>query len=168
MNRLFLVSVFVLSIISCKKAGKSSNEGCDIDKTIAENASKVTITQGVWGTCSLTTGNCQPIIEPGACITCPIKRTLQIYEYTKPSQAVISTTPPYYYDHFTTKKLAETTCDEKGFFEISIAPGKYSLVVVEDGKLYPTGVDGYGGLGAIEIQSNQALNIYARVSKAVY
>lgn len=171
MARLLFVLAIALSATSCiKDKVVKGGSNCDIQKTRSENEAKLTISQGTYGTVSLITGDCMPMAGPGPsrCIHCPVKRTVQIYEYTNISQAVRSTTPPYYWDHFTTQKLAETEADEKGFYQVSIAPGHYTIVTIEDGKIYATGFDGVGGINAITIENNMALKANLTVSKALY
>lgn len=170
MSRLLFAAVFSLSLTSCIKDKVTAGKQCDIEKTRTENLAKRTITEGVYGTVGLVTGDCMPTTDPGPshCIHCPAKRTVQIYQYTTMAQAVRSTTPPYYYDHFTTQKLAETVADEKGFYQISIGPGQYTIVTVEDGKIYANSYNGLGGISPIKVESNVALRANLTVSKAVY
>jgi hypothetical protein len=169
MARLMLALVVTLCITGCIKDEVTSNK-CDIEKTRIDNNARRTITQGVYGTVGLITGDCMPIVDPreSRCIHCPAKRTVQIYEYTTISQAVRSTTPPYYFEHFNTQKLAETEADEKGFYEINIGPGHYTIVTIEDGKIYANISDGLGGINPITIESNVPLRANLTVSKAVY
>lgn len=169
MTKFIFALVFVLSATGCKKDEVTSNK-CDIEKTRAENLIKRTISEGVYGTVGLVTGDCMPIVDPktSSCKHCPVKRIVQVYEYTTTTQAVRSTTPPYYYDHFTTQKLAEIEADEKGFYEINIGPGHYTIVTMEDGKIYANGFDRMGGINSINIESNVALRTNLTVSKAVY
>jgi hypothetical protein len=69
--------------ISCRKDDLPVI-GCDIQKVYADNAARVTITDGVWGTVSSMEGDCMPMIPPSgsSCTHCPVKRTVKIYEYT--------------------------------------------------------------------------------------
>jgi hypothetical protein len=173
MKNLIILFSTVLFAFGCSKdkAGNSAMEeessqnvraNCQIDKTYADNAVKVTITNGIWGTVSFMQGNCMPTINPQntTCTNCPVKRTVRIYEYTKQSQATPSTTSPVFFDAFSTTLVREVETDNEGFFQTEIPVGKYTLVVVENGKLYANGTDGQGGLNPFTFSSGkQKINL---------
>jgi hypothetical protein len=127
-----LMIMFVF--ISCRKEYLPAKQ-CDIQKVYEENAARVTITKGIWGTVSSMEGNCMPVTDPSTCKHCPVKRTVKIYEYTLLSQAVPSGSSTVFFDNFNTQLLAQADADSYGFFQINIPPGKYTIAVVENGKL---------------------------------
>ena len=47
--------------------------------------------------------------------------------------------------------VATTTSKENGFYQLQLEPGKYSVFMLEEGSMYATGGDGYGGLNPITI-----------------
>ena len=107
-----------------------------MDEVYRVNNSKITINQGVTGTVSFKEGDCMPSIGiNSSCKNCPVSRTVRIYEYTLESQTVKSQ-PGGFYESFSTKLIKEVAADDNGFFEASLPPGKYTLVVIEDGRLY--------------------------------
>ena len=58
---LIMISIF----LSCHKESDSATQtGCDIRQVYADNAKKITITNGIWGTVALMEGNCMPMISP--------------------------------------------------------------------------------------------------------
>ncbi len=121
-----------------------------MQQVYADNAKKLTITNGIWGTVALMEGNCMPVAPPtsSTCKTCPVKRTIKIYDYTLQSQ----TTPQIsngLYDSFSTQLIKEVDADDNGFFQVDIPPGHYTIVAVENGKLYAFGFDGQGGLSPV-------------------
>ena len=143
---------------SCRKDDLSLKEKeCDIQKVYTDNAARVTITEGIWGTVSSMEGNCMPIVPPGnsSCIHCPVKRTVKIYEYTLLSNATPSGNSTLFFDNFNTHLLAQADTDENGFFQINIAPGTYTIAVVENGKLYANSRDGQGGLNPVTLTSGK-------------
>ena len=171
MSRPIIALLCLLVFAGCKKEKKSTKPPlCDIAKIKTENQAKLTISQGVYGTIELITGDCMPSAggPPSTCERCPAKRVVQLYEYTNISQAVRSTAPPYYYEHFNTQKLAEVESDEKGFYQIDIAPGKYTLVTIEDGKMYVDVYDQSGGINPVVIESNKPLKANLPIDKAVW
>ena len=139
-----------------------------MQKVQDDNASKVTIPIGIWGTVALMEGNCMPVVPPTAstCKTCPVKRTLRIYDYTKPDQASPSRSGTFY-DSFTTTLIKEITTDDDGFFQTEIAPGHYTIVAVEKGKMYAFGPDGQGGISPFTFTTGKQ-NINLRLIYAVF
>lgn len=155
--------------MSCHKDRKQlSAATCDIQKAQDDNALKLTIPSGIWGTVALIEGNCMPVIQPTSsdCKTCPVKRTLRIYDYTKTDQASPSQSGSFY-DSFTTSLIKEVTTDENGFFQTDIPAGHYTIVAVENGKLYAFGTDGQGGISPFTF-TNGKQNINLAISYAVF
>jgi hypothetical protein len=157
MIKVVLALALTLSIIGCKKDDKRENVNCDIDKTLEENESKVTISKGIWGTVSMLQGNCMPIVDPNVCTHCPVKRTVRVYEYTMPSKAVPYNNSTIFFDSFQTQLIAETEADEDGFYQLDIPPGQYTIVTLEQGKIYAGGSDGVGGLSPFSLENNNEL-----------
>jgi len=166
---LLSLGLLVGLIQGCDKEKTQVNKGCDIQKVHENNASKVTITNGIWGTVALMEGNCMPVIEPATttCKTCPVKRIIRIYEYTTFSQA----TPQNglgFYDSFTTQVIKELDTDSDGFFQTELPQGTYSIVILENGKLHATYFDGQGGLNPVTFNGGkQNVNLTMRY-KAVF
>jgi hypothetical protein len=164
-----LLSVLILSV-SCKKSKTpESVETCDIQKTQAQNSSKVTITKGVWGTVSIRQGNCMPMVgpTPSTCTECAIQREVRIYAYTKSINATPATPVNGLYDSFNTQLIKTVTTDAQGFFQADLPDGKYTVVFVEDGKLYASTGDGQGGISPVEIQQTK-VNLNLVLNRAVY
>lgn len=157
----YLTFVLLITIIqSChKKTDSSSSVSCDMPKVYAINAAKVTVTNGVWGTIASTEGNCMPAVIPGNCKTCPVKRTVKIYEYTTRSQASPSNAT-IFFDSFSTNLVKEVETDDDGFFQTELPVGQYTIVIVENGKLYSNGGDGSGGLSPFtKAAGNTTVNV---------
>jgi hypothetical protein len=163
-----LFFVFVL-FSSCKKEDLPQRE-CDMQKIYPDNAAKVTISDGIWGTVSSMEGNCMPMIAPSnsSCTHCPVKRTVKIYEYTLQSQATPSGNSGVFFDNFNTQLLAQAEADSYGFFQINIAPGKYTIAVVENGKLYANSRDGQGGLNPVNFSGVKLNANIVMTHKAVF
>lgn len=154
---------------SCGKSDKPV-KACDIDKVRADNAPKVTITQGLYGTLSLLTGNCIPMVppNPNACSQCPVKRTIRIYEPTTTAQAT-PTNGNGWYDSFSTKLLKEFSSDDNGFYQVEIDPGTYTIVALDSGKLYSFGVDiQSGGISEVRIAEGKQNADLMMVINAVF
>jgi hypothetical protein len=146
-----IISILTLLFLSCHKDPKIQQmPSCDIKKAYVDNALKITITTGIWGTVAFMEGDCMPVVPPtsSTCKTCPVKRTVRIYEYTRFNQAIPQNGWSFY-DNFTTQLIKELDTDNNGFFEAELAPGNYTIIVLENGKLYTFGLDGQGGLSPV-------------------
>lgn len=164
-----LISVLLL-FISCKKNKAQENvETCDIQKIHTQNSSKVSIAKGVWGTVSIRQGNCMPMVGPAAstCTECAIQREVRIYAYTKNTNATPAMPVNGLYDSFNTQLIKTVTTDAQGFFEADLPDGKYTIVFIEEGKLYAGTGDGQGGISRVEIQQAK-VNLNLVLNWAVY
>ena len=73
------------------------------------------------------------------------------------------TTDPYkvFFDSFNTQLVTQVDTDENGFFQVNIPAGHYSIVIVENGKLYANVRDGQGGLSPFLLTGGvKNLNLY--------
>lgn len=166
----FTAIIFFIVFTSCNKNEESKDTDnkthVNITELIDKNLEKVSIAKGLSGTVYQIEGNCMPVIDGNSsCKTFPIKRKVLIYEYTTQSQVIGSGTS---YEAISTRKIAETESDSEGFYEISLAPGIYSVFVFEKGKYYANLFDGNGGINPIEIDTDSLLITHLRVDYAVY
>ena len=154
MRKVFLISVIILSFVGCQK-DKTAEANCDMQKVYVENATKVSITTGVWGTISSMEGNCMPMVGAtnGSCKNCPVERSIKIYQYTLSSNATPSLNAVGFFDEFNTKLVTQIKSDKNGFFQANLPNGHYSIAVVENDKLYVTSYDGQGGLNPFILTS---------------
>jgi hypothetical protein len=148
----WIALIFLIAAIQGCKKNKQNGSGsasCNMLEVQAENATKITVSDGVYGTVSFTEGNCMPAIggpENSICKTCPVKRTVKIYEYTTVNQATPRGSYSTFYDSFNTKLIKEVDTDSNGFFQTDLRAGQYTFVVVEKGRLYAGGWDEQGGI----------------------
>jgi hypothetical protein len=157
----YLLLCLCTSFASCNKGSSSTDSDVvNIEAVRALNAAKVTITNGVWGTVSTIEGNCMPFIGTGTASTCKayaIQREVRIYAYTTTNDALPKNPLIGLYDSFSTALLKTVQADAKGFYQVSLPDGKYTIVFVEDGKLYSNSFDNNGGLTAVEVKQNKVL-----------
>jgi len=124
-----------------------------MDLIYFQNAKKITITQGVWGTISLMKGDCMPTAGYSSCSQCPVHDTINIYKYTLVDSATRTPRPGRFYESFNTPIIAQTVCDDNGFYQIALPPGHYSIGVLVKGELYFEYTDGYRGICPFQITS---------------
>lgn len=129
----------------------------------------MTITNGIWGTVAFMQGDCMPLVPPtsSTCKTCAVKRTIRIYDYTMKSQATPQNSNGFY-DSFSTQLIKEFDSDDNGFFQVEIPTGHYTIVAVENGKLYTFGLDGQGGLSPISFAGGKQNVNLTLIYKAVF
>lgn len=153
MKALVFISFIFLLFAACKKQkGQSSANRCDIDHVQIENAKKLTVTSGVWGTVCNVEGDCMPTVPANSgCRICPTMRTIKIYEYTTLNEAITSDPAKVFFDSLPSTFIVQTQADANGFFEAQLEPGKYTLVIVENGRMYANTRDGYGGINPFTV-----------------
>lgn len=139
---------------------------CDINKIRIKNSKKTTIQQGVWGTVSFMEGDFMPTFNKDNPKNshCPVERTVRVYELTYKKNAI--DIDRSYKQYKSTKLLKEIKTDYEGFFQIDLPPGKYSIFIIENGKLYNNSIELKNGdinkeiLGPMEIKKGiQEYNI---------
>ena len=170
MKNLLQFFMVAFLFISCHKDNNATQIGCNMQQVYADNAKKVTITSGIWGTVSNMEGDCMPTVPPSTntCKNCPVQRTIKIYQYTLQANATPSDNSPVFFDSFNSPLVAQVDADENGFFQVNIPSGKYSIAVVENGNLYAKSLDGRGGLNPFTYTSGrQNINI-VMTYKAVF
>jgi hypothetical protein len=170
MKNTLLFCFLLIPFISChKNKNVSVPVQCNIKQVYVDNAKKVTITNGVWGTVSNIEGNYMP--SSPACNSCSsncaVQRTVKIYQYTLISDAVTSDHSKVFFDSFNTQLVTQIDTDEKGFFQADIPAGHYSIVVVENGKLYVNVMDGQGGLNPFTVTTG-LLNTNLFITYKIY
>jgi hypothetical protein len=153
---LLCLLLLCLSCTKTKQTADDVNEKCDMPAIYALNANKVTLANGVWGTASITQGNCMPTVnQSNSCSSCAIQREVRIYEYTKKADAVQNKAGGPFYDSFKTKQIQSVQTDNKGFYQVTLPDGVYSVVIVENGLLYASLMDGLGGLSPVMVSKGK-------------
>jgi hypothetical protein len=145
------ICLLILLFYCCSKDhNKATSPTCNIEQVYADNAKKVTIANGVWGTVSLEEGNCMPSVPYAPCKIQrrPIKRTVKIYQYSTTNNTIPFNPYGPFFDSLNTQLVRQVNTDENGFFQADVPPGHYSIFIVENGKLYADNnkKDSQGGL----------------------
>jgi hypothetical protein len=125
------------------------------------------ITQGVYGTVIERYGDWMPgsTADHGER---PVACDVYVYEYTMLSDFDGVYSVHYPIDAIPKPLVAKTTSDSKGFYEINLVPGTYSIFLLEDGQLYANVADAYGGINPITINLNEKLERQLILDHAVY
>jgi hypothetical protein len=153
MNRLFYLTTLVIciSLVSCKAY---KPEG-----------------QGITGTITWIEGNQMPTISDsgssdGRRPAQAVKRTIQIYPLIKFSDLKLE---DGLYTAVATQPLQTIETDEKGKYSISLQPGRYSVLVVEEGGLFGNIFDGEGNVQPVTVTEGEWTLLDIQVNyKAAY
>lgn len=169
-----IVLICSLSLIlssSCDLINKHDNpaQGINIEKLLEKNALKVTIKTGLSGTLLMKEGNCMPMlgVNPfnNSCKTYPVSRTILIYEYTQQHDVTGYGTS---YKSVNSKFICNSDADDEGFFQMTLAPGKYSVFIWGKDKYYANSYDGQSGIYPIVIINDSVSIIMPTIDYAVY
>lgn len=124
--------------------------------------------QGVYGYVRFWEGNFMPKVTPvlsrGTITT--VERTIVVHTPTR-TDSVIQALPAFY-SAILTPRVAATSSNASGFFQVELPPGSYSLFVVEDTLFYANGLDAEGHLWPVTVTANSftyvELNIVYRAT----
>jgi hypothetical protein len=153
---------------ACKKAvSTKQTESCNLKEVKTTNNGKVSITSGIWGTASHRQGNCMPVSESTTCLDCPIQTQVRIYAYTTFQDAKRAMTGGPYFDSFSTGLIKTINTDAQGFFQTDLPDGKYTIALVQEGKLFANMFDGQGGIWPVSVSQGK-VNIDLVFDTAVY
>ena len=142
-----------------------------------EKLSSPTITQGVYGVILERYGDFMPGFEGDQRDHGEryVKRDIYVYEYTLPQD--VKTVEPYDINKVTpemmpTRLVAKTRSTKNGFYQIQLPAGKYSIFILEQGRLYYT--DGYlgfygdGGMNPLTIRSGEVTELDMMIHNECY
>jgi hypothetical protein len=139
LRTMMLLLSAALLVLSCTKdLSPLVNNDC----RQINNAHKVTITKGVWGTVWFWEGDFMPTIYPDMLSgkICPVSRALYFHAAT-PRDSVLSDNSSIFFKEIYTPLVAVVTSDKEGFYQIDLPPGKYSVFVKEDSLFYASRSD---------------------------
>ena len=129
-------------LLCCLSAWGCGGSGGGVRGTVfpPDQSRRVTISQGVWGNVWLWQGDFMPA-NPSGTIT-PVRRSVYVHELTARSQTVPSPDKDSrFFEAVQTPLVARVESDSRGFFQVELPPGRYSLFVGENGRLYANGSD---------------------------
>jgi hypothetical protein len=121
------ISIVILFSSGCTDSGVMQ----PIEKYPPDNKSLVTIRQGIWGNVWFWQGSFQPV---GWGNIIPVSRKIYFYTLTRWD----SVEPPTgtWYKKVNSTLVDSTLSGSNGFYQITLAPGEYSVFVREDTAYY--------------------------------
>jgi hypothetical protein len=106
--------------------------------TPPDTSGQVTISQGVWGNVWFWEGDFMPL-NPAGTIT-PVQRRVYAYELTNSTQVEPQDSGGFY-RIIRTHPIDSVRSNSTGFFQMTLAPGRYSFFVREGSDYYSTWTD---------------------------
>ncbi len=104
--------------------------------------------QGICGYVLLKQGNQMPGPGRAPSVPQPVKREIAIYNLTNVNE--VKSNGAYFTD-MKTVCVAKTSSNAKGYFEVALPVGQYSVFVVEKAGLYANSFNGKGSINAVEV-----------------
>lgn len=137
---------FALTFCTCSDLGTSPRGR----RLPPGNHELVTIRQGIWGNVWLWQGDFMPSPDTDlrGSITA-VSREVCIYEPTSMQETVPSIGTRF--TRINSRLVATVTSQSNGLFQVSLSPGRYSLVVKEDSTFYANWFDMEGYISQVTV-----------------
>jgi hypothetical protein len=145
-----IFSIFGISLVLGGILGS-----CDLltgDQQLGEAPdTTVSISQGIYGFVYFWEGDFMPTVPPtiGGTKT-PVARTIVVYTPTR-IDSVEHVGYSAFYSRIMTQRVAETRSNTRGFFQLDLPVGRYSVFVVEGSLFYANGGDGLGYIWPVTV-----------------
>jgi hypothetical protein len=121
-----------------------------------------TIHQGIKGTVYRVGGNRMPDPHHPAGPPTTTRSTVYIFELTNISQVHRQGSTPYY-TSISTRLAGKTDTDDKGFFQIGLPPGAYSLFTRKGDLYYASRMDEKNNIAPVEVLPGKVTPVECRV-----
>lgn len=131
--------VALLAVTPVAGCGDGASK-CTGDQRPARNGASLTIQEGVWGDVWFWDGDFMPICPSGT--VRPVVREVVVFEAATEAEVSQAAGSYGFYEEVRKPEVARTTSDRRGFFQIALPPGQYSIFVIEQGQFYAH--HGYG------------------------
>ncbi|HWR82381.1 MAG TPA: carboxypeptidase-like regulatory domain-containing protein [Candidatus Deferrimicrobium sp.] len=129
-----------------------------------------TIAQGIWGRVEFREGNFMPGSWPRRGSVTYVQRRIFIFEKTHDSDVVADRDLGLaFFKEVRTDLIAEVNSNSKGYYQVELPAGTYSLFVEEQGRYYADRFDGYGYIFPVTVHENNVLRVNILIDyKAFY
>jgi hypothetical protein len=145
---LFFICAFSLFLLGCSSAKK---------------AKKSLITEGLAGQITEVSGNRMPMADAPRSVPKGILTTLYVYELTNKGQVQSEGNSPIY-TAIATKQVASVLTDSSGNYQISLAPGTYSLFIKMGEKYYSNLYDEKNNIAPVTVEPGKITRANLQVS----
>lgn len=145
-----------LSLVLLLLSGIGCNDRHDGPDYPDRNGDRVTIKTGLWGDVWFWSGDFMPI-EYGGTIQ-PVSRQMRIYEPTSFEDVDRDESGPFF-TNVRTRLVTTVQSDRRGFFQVTLPPGDYSVFAVEGDRLYANGFDGQGNIYPVHVEDGKVSEV---------
>ena len=138
---------------------------------LASSCEKVTVAEGIYGTVKERYGDWMPWLgsNPPDHGERPIACEIYVYEYTRIQDFGQQYIGNYPIESMPKPLVSTTTSNRKGFFQLALTPGVYSVLLVDtDGKLHANSLNYEGGICPVTVEANKASECNLILDHAVY
>ncbi len=124
--------------------------------------------QGIEGYLYKVSGNQMPSPDVKPSVPKGTKGTIYIYRLTNVNQAVKKTGSSFY-TSVSTRLIKRVQTNSKGYFNVQLPSGKYSLFIKKDTVLYANRFDSQNNIAPVEVKPGKMTKVEVRMDyNAVY
>jgi hypothetical protein len=149
------IAVTLIVIAGCRSLGKDSKQ--------MEAGCKQPLQQGLQGKVVFKSGNLMPSPDaPAEDGGSAVEREVYIYELTQRSQT--ASEENQFFSNIQTQLVKKVRSDATGCFQAYLEPGRYSVFVMEKGRLYANMFDGQGNIFPVEVNKAEVTDIVFEIT----
>lgn len=123
----------------------------------------LTVSQGVKGYIRFLAGNQMPSPDRPANPGTGVSREIGIFEATRETD-VVKGRASGFYKKIKTKRIIKFWSNNQGCFAAALMPGRYSILVKEEGQWYANQFDGEGYIFPFEVKEGEVTQLNFRIS----
>lgn len=164
MKGILLPIVLLMALTGTMCRRMSASQAAAIQEDACLNSSRVK--QGIHGQIYFLSGNFMPGPDAKGGNNQPTQRRLYVFPAFKPQGLV----PGGFLDStLAPKPVYRGISCPNGTFGVALQPGTYSIMVMEEGRLYANGMDGMGNINPVEVVAGKVTEFPFNINyKAVY
>lgn len=153
--------LFAGAVLLALGCASESTGPCESERP-ARNGERVSISEGIWGDLWFWSGDFMPICESGEVRA--VSRKVRIHELTSRDQ--VEQSSGAFYMSIKTPLVASVTSDARGFFEVAVPPGAYSVFIVEGDQFYANVSDGQGHISPVHVNAGSVSGVRIDINYA--
>lgn len=139
-----------------------SGDGCPGNHRPPRNEASVTISQGVWGDVWFWQGDFMPVCPQGTVLA--VSREVVVFEQVATGDIFPPGDSGTFFDEIPTDEIARVESNTRGFFQIELPPGDYSVFVVEGDRYYANSFDGDGNILPFTVAADSVSDVLINIT----
>lgn len=113
----------------------------------------MTIDEGLWGDVWFWSGDFMPVCPSGT--VRPAVREVVVFEAAMDDEVTAAAGAYGFYEEVRTPEVARMVSDRRGFFQIALPPGDYSIFVIEQALYYANRGDGSAYVSRVTVSAGE-------------